>query len=90
MAATRDPVMDEIRELFLQSSMTLDELGRAMGYTGATARKAAWQFVYQTNDPRLSMLRRFARAMGLTADRIVSDADEAQMVKDSKHRRMGA
>jgi hypothetical protein len=44
---------------------TLDELGVAMGYKGDVARKAAWQFLNKTADPRLSMPRRFAKAMDI-------------------------
>ena len=43
----------------------MDELGIAMGYKGEVASKAAWQFLNKTTDPRLSMLRRFAKAMGI-------------------------
>jgi hypothetical protein len=34
-----------------------------MGYPKDSARKSAWQFIHRTNDPRLSMLRKFAHAM---------------------------
>jgi len=33
-------------------------------YPKETARKSAWQFLNKTNDPRLSMLRKFAAAVG--------------------------
>ena len=52
--------------------MTLDELGRKMGYPEQTARKSAWQFLRQTNDPRLSMLRKFAKAAGVSLRDLVS------------------
>jgi hypothetical protein len=29
-----------------------------------STRKSAWQFIHKTNDPRLSMLRKFAQAVG--------------------------
>ena len=45
--------------------MSLDELGRKMGYPEESARKSAWQFIQKTNDPRLSMLRKFAAAVGV-------------------------
>lgn len=60
-----DEVMLRVRDLFAQSGQTLDGLGRRMGYSGATARKAAWQFIRRTNDPRMSMLRKFAQAIGI-------------------------
>jgi hypothetical protein len=34
-----------------------------MGYAPETARQAAWQFM-KSEDPRLSMLERFAKAVG--------------------------
>jgi hypothetical protein len=60
-----DPAMKKAQRLFTQSGKSLDQLGRDMGYRGETARKAAWQFLNHTKDPRLSMLRRFAKAMGV-------------------------
>ena len=61
-----DMAMLRVRELFEQSGLTLDGLGQRMGYSGPTARKAAWQFISRTKDPRLSMLRKFARAIGIS------------------------
>lgn len=58
-----DPAMRIVRDHFQQSGMTLEALGRAMGYPEATAKKSAWQFLRKTSDPRLSMLRRFAQAI---------------------------
>jgi transcriptional regulator with XRE-family HTH domain len=60
-----DPVMDAIRRRFEQSGMSLEALGVKMGYPKDTARKSAWQFINRTNDPRLSMIRRFANATGV-------------------------
>jgi hypothetical protein len=31
----------------------------------APARKSAWRLIHKTNDPRLSMLRKFAGAVGV-------------------------
>jgi transcriptional regulator with XRE-family HTH domain len=62
---TTDPVMDRAKELFQRSGMSLEELGRKMGYDDGAARRSAWQFLNKTNDPRLSMLRRFALAVGV-------------------------
>jgi transcriptional regulator with XRE-family HTH domain len=59
-----DKVMAKAREVFKASGITLDELGAKMGYT-ADARQSAWQFLSKTTDPRISMLRRFAEAMGV-------------------------
>jgi transcriptional regulator with XRE-family HTH domain len=58
--------MPRIRLLFARSGLSLDELGHRMGYSGAAARKSAWQFLNRTNDPRLSMLRKFSEAINLS------------------------
>lgn len=65
--------MLRVRELFAQSGLTLDNLGQRMGYSGATARKAAWQFVSRTNNPRVSMLRKFAQAVGVTVAELFAE-----------------
>jgi hypothetical protein len=44
-----------------------------MGYPPATARKSAWQFLNKTNDPRLSMLRKFAGAVGVKISLLLKD-----------------
>jgi transcriptional regulator with XRE-family HTH domain len=66
-----DPAMKQVRERFEKSGMTLDELGREMGYPNESARKSAWQFIHKTADPRLSMLRRFAKAVGVKISALV-------------------
>jgi hypothetical protein len=43
----------------------------AVHYPKESARKSAWQFLYKTNDPRLSMLRKFAKAMGVSVSRLI-------------------
>lgn len=58
--------------------MTLDELGLKMGYPADSARKSAWQFVRQTDDPRISMLRRFADAMGMPIGELVTGPKSAK------------
>lgn len=63
--AVIDTVMRKAHQVFEKSGKTLDELGLAMGYEGETARKSAWQFLNKTTDPRLSMLRKFAKAIGI-------------------------
>ena len=68
-----EPVMARARAAFERTGMSLDELGRKMGYGEATARKSAWQFLNHTNDPRLSMLRRFAAAVGVRLSELVGD-----------------
>jgi transcriptional regulator with XRE-family HTH domain len=64
-APNPEAVMAKARKLFEKSGKTLEELGVAMGYETGTARRAAWQFLNKTSDPRLSMLIRFAEAVGV-------------------------
>jgi hypothetical protein len=71
MDAECDPVMATVRQRFEKSKLTLDELGEKMGYPKPSARKSAWQFIHRTNDPRLSMLRKFAAAVGTTLKSLV-------------------
>ena len=65
--------MPLVRAAFDASGMTLDELGTKMGYEGDVARKSAWQFLNKTTDPRVSMLRRFAAAVGVPVAELVVD-----------------
>jgi transcriptional regulator with XRE-family HTH domain len=68
-----DPLMTRIRILFERSGMTLDELGQKMGYSGDMARKSAWQFLNKTHDHRVSMLRKFAGAVGVNVVDLFAD-----------------
>jgi hypothetical protein len=65
MDSETDPVMTVVRARFEKSKLSLDELGIKMGYPKDSARKSAWQFIQKTNDPRVSMLRKFASAVGV-------------------------
>jgi transcriptional regulator with XRE-family HTH domain len=65
MKNTKPSPMDRAKIIFEKSGLSLDELGRRMGYTGDVARKSAWQFLKKTADPRLSMLKKFAEAMNI-------------------------
>ena len=60
-----DPVMQAVRKRFDDSGMTQQELGEKMGYAPETARQAVSQFL-KSGDPQISMLRRFAEAMGIS------------------------
>ena len=64
-----EPAMVKVRELFKESGLSLVELGRRMGYAEETARQSAWQFM-QAHDPRMSMLRKFAVAIGVPLDHL--------------------
>jgi transcriptional regulator with XRE-family HTH domain len=60
-----DPAVVKARELFAQSGKTLDEVGLAMGFNPAVARKSVWQLLNKIDDPKLSTLRKFAAALGV-------------------------
>jgi transcriptional regulator with XRE-family HTH domain len=70
-----DVTLIRARELFAKSEMTLEQLGQAMGYPLESARKSAWQFLNKTADPRLSMIRKFAAAIGVTLQELVTDPE---------------
>jgi transcriptional regulator with XRE-family HTH domain len=61
-----DPVIIKARELFAASGKTMEEIGVAMGFPSATARKSVWQLLNKIDDPRLSTLRNFAAALGVS------------------------
>jgi transcriptional regulator with XRE-family HTH domain len=65
-----DPSMTKVRALFKASGLSLAELGRKMSYADETARQSAWQFL-KTTDPHVSMLRRFAEAMGIAVGKLL-------------------
>ena len=67
-----DDAMSRIREIFDSSGKTLDEVGQDMGYSKDVARKAVWQFL-KTSDPRLSMLRKFAKAMDTSVEELIAE-----------------
>ena len=58
-----DAVMDNIRNAFERSGMTLTELGEGLGYNGPTAKKRAWSLLYRTSDPRISTVLAVAHAL---------------------------
>ena len=60
-----DPSMEQVRERLEASGMTYQQLGEKMGYAPTTARQAVSQFL-KSGDPQVSMLRRFAEAMGIS------------------------
>jgi transcriptional regulator with XRE-family HTH domain len=59
-----DPAILKARELFAASGKTLEEVGIAMGFDTAVARKSVWQLLNKIDDPKLSTLRKFAAALG--------------------------
>jgi len=66
-----DGVMDNIRDAFERSGMTLNELGEGLGYHGPTARKRAWFLLYRTPDPRLSTVLAVAETLGVKISDLV-------------------
>lgn len=68
-----DPAILKARKLFAASEKTLDEVGLAMGFTPAVARKSVWQLLNRIDDPKLSTLRKFCKAMGITLDELVAE-----------------
>jgi transcriptional regulator with XRE-family HTH domain len=62
---TADPAIVKARELFDASGKTLEEVGLAMGFAPAVARKSVWQLLNKIDDPKLSTLRNFATALGV-------------------------
>ncbi len=68
-----DAAMVRCHEAFDRSGLSLDEVGRRMGYPPATARKSVWQFLNRTADPRLSMLRKFAAAVGVKVQDLIAE-----------------
>jgi hypothetical protein len=72
-----DPAMKKAAEIFSASGKSLDQLGTEMGYEGDVARKAAWQFLNKTADPRLSTIRRFAKAMGIPLQELIGESRTA-------------
>lgn len=66
-----DRVMDNIRNAFERSGMTLNELGEGLGYDGPTAKKRAWFLLYRTSDPRISTVLAVADALGVKISDLV-------------------
>jgi len=62
---TADRVMDNIRQAFERSGMTLKQLGEGLGYEGPTAKKRAWLLLYRTSDPRISTVLAVAETLGV-------------------------
>jgi transcriptional regulator with XRE-family HTH domain len=67
-----DPAMMKVRALIDKSGLSLHDLGLAMGYAPEIARQSAFQF-RKAGDPRISMLRRFANAVGIPVEELVND-----------------
>jgi len=77
-ADSPDPVIVRARALFKASGKTLDELGVLMGAESGTARRSAWQFLNKVGDPRISSLRKFCEAMGITLEELIGDGKKGK------------
>jgi hypothetical protein len=67
-----DRVMDNIRDAFERSGMTLNELGEGLGYDGPTAKKRAWFLLYRTSDPRISTVLAVVETLDVKIGDLVS------------------
>lgn len=70
-----DPAMAKVREIWAakqESGWTQQHLGEAMGYGAESARKSVHQFL-KSRDPQISMLRRFAKAVGVKVSTLVKE-----------------
>jgi transcriptional regulator with XRE-family HTH domain len=68
-----DPAMARVRELWERKQgegWTQQRLGEAMGYPAESARKSVSQFL-KSSDPHVSMLRRFADAVGVQIGNLI-------------------
>ena len=66
-----DRVMDNIRNAYKRSGLTLNELGEGLGYDGPTAKKRAWFLLYRTSDPRISTVIAVADTLGVKINDLV-------------------
>lgn len=81
MKTTRlESAMAQANALFEASGISLDELGKKMGYE-KNPRQSAWQFLTGTKDPRLSMLIRFADALDISLAELVTDPKSSRSKK---------
>ena len=64
-------VMDNIRNAYKRSGLTLNELGEGLGYDGPTAKKRAWFLLYRTSDPRISTVIAVANTLRVKINDLV-------------------
>jgi transcriptional regulator with XRE-family HTH domain len=67
---TEDRCMKKVQKAFADSGLTMQEVGEKMGYRPESARQAVSQFL-KSGDPQISMLRRFAKAMGVKVESLI-------------------
>lgn len=62
--------MKAVQERYERSGLTMQQLGEKMGYAPTTARQAVSRFL-KSGDPQISMLRRFAEALGISVATLI-------------------
>jgi transcriptional regulator with XRE-family HTH domain len=70
-----DPAMAKVRALWERKQAegwTQQKLGLSMGYPEESARKSVSQF-FKGHDPQISMLRKFAKAVGVAVSTLVRE-----------------
>jgi transcriptional regulator with XRE-family HTH domain len=67
-----DAVMETVQALRKKSGLSLQKLGEEMGYDADIARQSAFQFLH-AKDPHISMLRRFAKAVGVPLKKLIDE-----------------
>jgi len=70
-----DPAMAKVREIWAKKQdegWTQQKLGESMGYQPDSARKSVSQF-FKGHDPQISMIRRFAKAVGVAVSTLVRE-----------------
>jgi transcriptional regulator with XRE-family HTH domain len=76
-------IMSRINSRFANSGINLQEFGERMGYGHATARKSAWQFLNTTADPRLSMIEKAAKALGISVAELFKAPPQRQTLHEA-------
>ena len=69
--------MVKVKLIFEKSQLSFHELGVRMGYAPEIARQSAFQFM-KSKDPRIGMLRRFAKAFDMSAEELVSTGKKSR------------
>ena len=68
-------LMSRIHTRFKASGLSLNDPGLKRGSREESARKSAWQFLKKTDDPRLSILNRFAQALEISLAELISNPE---------------
>ncbi len=68
--------MENIRAVARKSGLTQQAIGERMGYPRPSARKSVSQF-FKSRNPTLSVVARFAEAMGVTVESLLERGAES-------------